>query len=214
MNLQISGLLLVVALFPSSSALTPDECKPLQTPLSLDHFSETWGGRWNSLAAYASHDAFGDALKGTESSWVNINQTAKANEADLIQENRINGTCVFSSSRLVIEGNTGLCSVANVSSQFQLLPSCTDCLVMSINTTGRNLDTLLQKMHYSSSGVTAEEYHIHSLYLMARGSSLQDSDLEKFKQQASCFGFSGEPEFHYDPKNEFCAEGEGVKVVL
>lgn len=33
------------------------------------------------------------------------------------------------------------------------------------------------------------------------GSTLKDSDLEHFKKQASCLGFSGEPDFHYNPKN-------------
>ncbi|XP_032395341.1 uncharacterized protein LOC116704168 isoform X3 [Etheostoma spectabile] len=36
-------------------------------------------------------------------------------------------------------------------------------------------------------------------------STLKDSDVERFKQQASCLGFSREPDFLYDPKNELCA---------
>ena len=34
----------------------------------------------------------------------------------------------------------------------------------------------------------------------AKERTLKDSDLEKFKQQASCLGFSGEPNFDFDSK--------------
>lgn len=37
--------------------------------------------------------------------------------------------------------------------------------------------------------------------LPGKESTMKDSDMEKFKQQASCFGFSKEPDFVYDPKN-------------
>ena len=45
--------------------------------------------------------------------------------------------------------------------------------------------------------------NVHSSFVFlfpARESTMKDSDLEHFKKQASCLGFTGEPDFHYDPK--------------
>ena len=48
---------------------------------------------------------------------------------------------------------------------------------------------------------TCNSRHIFfSFFFPAKERTLKDSDLEKFKQQASCLGFSGEPDFEFDPK--------------
>ncbi|XP_059205486.1 uncharacterized protein LOC131984614 [Centropristis striata] len=212
MNLQLGGLLLVAALFLSSSALTPDECKPLLTPLSLDNVS-TMYGRWNFHMGFIDNEAFRAILKVTESSWMNI--TLSDDKTFVTQQEKLNGTCLATKVEVHINGDTVTISVPNITSHFHLIPGCDGCMVMNIKNTARNLGSLVQKLHLNAN-VTDEELHFPALYLMARESSLQDSDLERFKQQASCLGFSGEPDYHYDPKNEFCAEGEGVmqKFVL
>lgn len=140
-----------------------------------------------------------------------------------------------------------------------MLPSCDGCLVFSINSTARNIHKLLELLNIKTEEreITARSLYllgkkkqvgqkkppfvgnIHQLVLLvpARETSVKDSDLEHFKQQASCLGFSGEPDFRYDPKKgssslnlsmwrkrvsyqnwisflsaEFCREGEGIKV--
>ncbi len=52
-------------------------------------------------------------------------------------------------------------------------------------------------------------FHVSVCLSAARESTVKDSDLEHFKQQASCLGFSGEPEFHYDTK-----KGASLKTSL
>ncbi|KAM6973911.1 uncharacterized protein LKV04_015605 [Tautogolabrus adspersus] len=101
--------------------------------------------------------------------------------------------------------------MANVSSTFQSLPTCDGCMVLNINYTSMNIHKLLEKINISSS-TNEPELKAHALYLMANGTTLKDSDLEDFKKQASCLGFTGEPDFHYNPENEFCKEGEGVMI--
>ncbi|XP_078032209.1 uncharacterized protein LOC117263489 isoform X1 [Epinephelus lanceolatus] len=248
MNLWISSHLLVVGLFLSTSALTPEECQPLVTPLSLADRSVMYG-RTNLIAGYSDGEVFNNILKLTESCWINLSPSSSADRDVMSEENKINGTCVSTTINVTIDSNTmtmslntvTLCnrldlqvnpslilwikdflqdrphltlflsSVANLTSALQLLPSCDSCLLFNVNSTARNLKKLLDKMNFNSN-VTEDEINFQALYLMSRESTLKDSDLEHFKQQASCLGFSREPDFLYDPKNEFCAEGEGVKM--
>ncbi|KAF1382103.1 hypothetical protein PFLUV_G00160970 [Perca fluviatilis] len=70
---------------------------------------------------------------------------------------------------------------------------------MSINATVRDLDKFATMLKLNVD-VSGEEVNVRALYLLGREATLKDSDLERFKQQASCLGFSGEPDFLYDPK--------------
>ncbi|XP_033492783.1 uncharacterized protein LOC117263489 isoform X2 [Epinephelus lanceolatus] len=210
MNLWISSHLLVVGLFLSTSALTPEECQPLVTPLSLADRSVMYG-RTNLIAGYSDGEVFNNILKLTESCWINLSPSSSADRDVMSEENKINGTCVSTTINVTIDSNTMTMSLANLTSALQLLPSCDSCLLFNVNSTARNLKKLLDKMNFNSN-VTEDEINFQALYLMSRESTLKDSDLEHFKQQASCLGFSREPDFLYDPKNEFCAEGEGVKM--
>ncbi|XP_074469163.1 uncharacterized protein LOC141754163 [Sebastes fasciatus] len=213
MNLWLISHFLVAGLFLSSSALTPEECQPLVTPLSLADPSMMLGLS-NFMAGYSDNKVYNAILKLTQSSSMNITESpSNPSEVVMSQKNRINGTCSASTSNVIFDGNTASVSIANVTSMFHLLPTCDGCMLFSINVTARNLDKLLHKIEFNHD-VTEEEIHAHALYLMGPGSTLKDSDLEHFKQQASCFGFSGEPDFLYDPKNGLCAEGEGIKMTL
>ncbi|XP_042362154.1 uncharacterized protein LOC121957581 [Plectropomus leopardus] len=212
MKLRLSGYFLVAGLFLIASALTPEECQSVLTPLSLDDRS-TMYGRWNFIVGYTDHDVFNSILKITESSWMNISTSSSPNEDVVTQEEKMNGTCVATSVTVAVDGKAASTTFANLTSEFHVLPSCDGCLVMSINCTTKNLDKFLQALKIDSNP-TGDEISVRALYLWSRESTLKDSDLEHFKQQASCLGFSRDPDFLYDTKNDFCAEGEGVKVSL
>uniref|UniRef100_A0A3Q1IIX9 Apolipoprotein M n=3 Tax=Anabas testudineus TaxID=64144 RepID=A0A3Q1IIX9_ANATE len=209
MSLRFSVLVLVVELFLSSSALTPEECQPLVTPLSLADASMMLG-RSNLIIGYNDHQVYKSILKMTETGWLNFTASpSKPNELLMSQENRINGTCLSATTNIIIDGNTAKASFANMTSESHVLPSCDGCLVLSMTGYARNINKILNLINMSSG---EEEITARALYLLARETKVKDSDLEHFKQQASCLGFSGEPDFHYDPKKEFCREGEGFKM--
>ncbi|XP_039676290.1 uncharacterized protein LOC120571417 isoform X1 [Perca fluviatilis] len=212
MNLWLSAHFLVAGLFLSCSALTSEECQPLVTPLSLVDPSMMYG-RSNFLVGYVDRDIYRGILKTTESSWMNFTASPSANEVVMSQTNKMNETCLASSVKVTIDGNTATTSIANTTSVFHFLPSCDGCLVMSINATVRDLDKFATMLKLNVD-VSGEEVNVRALYLLGREATLKDSDLERFKQQASCLGFSGEPDFLYDPKKGFCAEGEGIKLEL
>ncbi|XP_067360415.1 uncharacterized protein [Channa argus] len=209
MNLCLSSLFLVVGLFLSSSALTPEECRPLVTPLSLADPSMMFG-RTNFIVGYSDHEIYKDILKVTDSSWLNITASpSSTNEIVMSQENRINGSCLASTSTVTLDGNTAKVTYANITSAFHLLPSCEGCVLLSINSTARDADKMLRLMNFIT---TEKEISAHALYLLARETTVKDLDLEQFKQQASCLGFSGEPDFHYDPNKDFCHEGDSTRI--
>ncbi|GLD70144.1 uncharacterized protein AKAME5_002146400 [Lates japonicus] len=207
MNLWF-GHFLFAALFLCSSALTPEECKPLVTPLSLADPSMMFG-RTNFLVGYTDTELYNNMLKVTDSSWLNISASDTPNKVIISQENKMGGKCLSSLVGVTIDGDTATTSYANVTSVFHLLPSCDGCLVFNINSRARNIEKFLSLMNMTS---TAEEITTHALYLLGPESTLKDSDLEHFKKQASCLGFSREPDFVYNPENGFCAEGEGIKM--
>ncbi|XP_056267000.1 uncharacterized protein LOC130191328 [Pseudoliparis swirei] len=207
MTLRLSSLLLAAGLLASSWALTPEECRPLMTPLSLE--PSTLYGRFNFLSGYTDNEVYNNILMFTESYWMDGHPSPSSPDTVAATTySKLNGTCMSLRSNFTIDGNTGSTSIANMTSVFHLLPSCDGCLLMNINSTGTNLDKFLTEMNFKNN-VTAEKINVHALYLMSRGTTLKDSDMEDFRKQASCFGFNREPDFIQDPKNDFCPEGEG-----
>ncbi|KAF1382102.1 hypothetical protein PFLUV_G00160960 [Perca fluviatilis] len=198
MNLWLSAHFLVAGLFLSCSALTSEECQPLVTPLSLVDPSMMYG-RSNFLVGYVDHDIYRGILKTTESSWMNFTASPSANEVVMSQTNKMNETCLASSVKVTIDGNTATTSIANTTSVFHFLPSCDGCLVMSINATVRDLDKFATMLKLNVD-VSGEEVNVRALYLLGREATLKDSDLERFKQQASCRLGSESRRLLYDPK--------------
>uniref|UniRef100_A0A3P9PSH8 Uncharacterized LOC103472539 n=1 Tax=Poecilia reticulata TaxID=8081 RepID=A0A3P9PSH8_POERE len=165
----------------------------------LTEYDEIYG-KVNFLAGYTDHDFHGDMLKLTESSWVNITKSPKGNnEIVMIQGSNINGTCLKNTQSMNIEGNTITSSILNMTSESHVLPSCDGCLVLMINSTTKNVKILIQLFKLSASN-TQEEISARSLYFLGRGSAMAESDMELFKKQASCLGFSGEPNFLHKPE--------------
>ncbi|XP_028457982.1 uncharacterized protein LOC114571296 [Perca flavescens] len=216
MNLWLSSYFLVAGLFLSSSALTPEECQPLVKPLLLIEPSMMYG-RWSTLAGYVDGEGFNAILKATESVSVNVTQSPSSPNVVVISEkDKINGTCVDLALNLTIDGNTasGKCVTVKTQkvlqlgdmlfSELHILPSCDGCFILNVNTTVRNLNMLFQQLNINMD-VTVGEVNIRAIYLIGKETTLKDSELEHFKQQASCLGFSREPDFIYDPKNGFCA---------
>uniref|UniRef100_A0A8C2Z6R3 Uncharacterized protein n=1 Tax=Cyclopterus lumpus TaxID=8103 RepID=A0A8C2Z6R3_CYCLU len=198
MNLWLSTQFLVAGLFLSSWALTPEECRPLITPLSLK--PSMMFGRSNFLFGYTDNEFYNEYLKHMESYWIDINHSSSiVNNKNILR---------FSVEMINIQF---LSLDSNFSASFHMLTTCDDCLLYSFNRTATNLDKMLEKMELNIKA-TAEETHYRGLYLMARGTTVKDSDLEHFRKQASCLGFNREPDFIYDPKNDFCSECEGRKI--
>ncbi|XP_077937187.1 uncharacterized protein LOC120826944 isoform X2 [Gasterosteus aculeatus] len=194
MNLWLGLHLLLAGLLLSSAAPTPEECRPLITPLSLADPTVMYG-RTNLMLGYTDKEIYTNILRKTQSLWLSISQSPSSpNTHILFQHNRINGTCLLSKVNLTIDGNTGSTSHLNITSVVQMLPGLEGFLVFSIESTIR------------------EELNVRALYLMARETTLKDSDREHFRKQASCLGFSREPDFTHNPDNAFCAEGEGLMI--
>ncbi|KAF7211571.1 putative LOC107396831-like protein [Nothobranchius furzeri] len=211
MNLWLSGFILFASLFLCSSAPTPEECNQLVKPLSLADPSMMFG-KMHFIAGYTNHKVYKAVLKITESSWVNIKASPSSNTQVLMtQENKFGGICLGSTVSVTIDGDTARASIPNINSVFHVLPSCNGCLVFSINSTARHMKELLKLMKIKEA-FEDDEIHTQVLYLLSREFTLTDSDLEHFKKQASCLGFSGDPDFRYNPIKTFCQEGEGLRL--
>ncbi|XP_060948370.1 uncharacterized protein LOC133025662 [Limanda limanda] len=208
MNLWLSAHFLVVGLFVCSAAPTPEECSQLVSPLSVDIGSKMLGS-WNVLACYTEGELFNYFLNLTESSRLNITNSSDGG-VEFSEFNKIGGQCISSVAKVKIHGATATVSMMNITSVFHVLSSSDDSLIFDVNSTIGNMDQMMSFMNITVPGV--EGTTAHTVYLMGRETTVKDSDLERFKQQASCLGFSREPDFHHDLKNGFCTEEESVKL--
>merc|ERR1712002_697271 len=146
------------------------------------------------MGGFSDHEAYVSILKVTDSTWVTMSPSPHhVNTVSMTQENKMNGTCFVSTVDVTTQGDTATMSAANVTSYFHVLESCPDCLIFSINSTATNLDKVLALMKLNN--VIAEEFSVRSFYLFSREKTVKDSDLEYVKKQASCLGFTGEPDF-------------------
>ncbi|KAK5610741.1 hypothetical protein CRENBAI_000502 [Crenichthys baileyi] len=127
------------------------------------------------------------------------------------QASKTNGTCMKFVVTVKIEGDTIIASYLNITSEFQVLPSCDGCLVFMINGTAKNIKQLLHAMKLSNLELP-EGISARSLYILGKGQTLTESDLEHFKKQASCLGFSGKLDFLFNPEKGLCKEGEGISM--
>ncbi|XP_035771193.1 uncharacterized protein LOC118455659 [Neolamprologus brichardi] len=227
MNLWLSFHFLFAALVLSSSALTPEECKPLVTPLSMEDPSVVrllwllprsvgWPVEFTGERGAEVRLVQTDLQSAGGSRQQTVTEGRRVSEVGVslffLSDVLRNGTCMISTTNVTFEGNTATVEMANSTSSFYLLPSCDGCLVFMINSTARNTKHLLKLLKIDLDA--SDEIAAHSLYLLGKGSTLKEPELEHFKQQATCMGFSGEPHYIYNPEKSFCAEGEGIKVPL
>ncbi|XP_051925842.1 uncharacterized protein LOC127603539 [Hippocampus zosterae] len=190
---------------------TPEECAPLLAPLPLNDRQQL-SGKWTFISGYTDNKVFDAILKISGNTRVTISAAAH-NDKDLVlyEEMMMNGTCFGTKMNMSIDGNVASGKMQNISSAYHLLPTCDGCQLLSINSTGHNLKTFLEAFGIHLDEAVNDEISARSLYLFAPGNTVKDSDLEQFKKQAHCLGFSGEPNFIIDPKQDFC---DGHEVVM
>ncbi|XP_038134592.1 uncharacterized protein LOC119779127 [Cyprinodon tularosa] len=210
MNLWLSSLLFALLLL-SSSAETPEECQPLVSPQSLADPSVMFG-RVNLLAGYADHAFYKAMMKMAESSWTNITGSpADNNEILMHLRSRANGTCVKATTKAKIEGNAMTSGNQHGTSEVYLLPSCDSCIVFLMKTTMPDFGFLLKMIQPSDADMPVANT-ARALLLQGKGQSVTESEMEHFKKQASCLGFSGELDYLYNPDISFCKEEECIEM--
>ncbi|XP_034016697.1 uncharacterized protein LOC117501842 isoform X1 [Thalassophryne amazonica] len=203
-----AGLVLISDVSP-----TPEDCQHLVKPLSLKDFS-MFSGTWYFIEGFTDSPPFKSILKVLETTMLKMVPTPRnAAVLRLIEENKFNGTCYGSKFNITIYHDTAMTKTGTIETVFHLLPTCSDCLLFSINTTGTGFDKI-QKMLGLPVTVGDEEIHARAFYLMSQKTSVKEEDLQHFKKQAACAGFSGDSDYQYDSSKEFCAEDEGQEITF
>uniref|UniRef100_A0A8C5NEI4 Uncharacterized LOC114458515 n=1 Tax=Gouania willdenowi TaxID=441366 RepID=A0A8C5NEI4_GOUWI len=162
MKLQL--LLFSVLLRLSVSAPMGDNCDTLTQPLSLENTSVLEGGA-HLLYGYTDNDVYKMFLNMTQSSAFNI--TVHNGNVTFHEENKINGSCIGMTVELEIKDNTVTMSANDVKSSLHLLPTCEGCYVFYGNSSAKNLDKLLSKMHLNVDHV-GDVVNAHALYFFGR----------------------------------------------
>uniref|UniRef100_A0A3Q3G843 Uncharacterized protein n=1 Tax=Labrus bergylta TaxID=56723 RepID=A0A3Q3G843_9LABR len=186
MNMWFSSLFLVAGLFLSCSAQTVEECRPLITPLptfepvSLQCFLP---GVLGNIYYYflTVHILFKTTQSHISSAPSAVNHLyLYCPFHTIIMQHKSNFTCTYHS-----------------------LPTCEGCLIYTVDS--RTNNQLIHIMNIDEPKTIAEVESYRAFYLMAKESTVKHSDLEHAKKQAMCLGFTGEPDFIYNPEN--CRNG-------
>ncbi|XP_060915740.1 uncharacterized protein LOC132991125 [Labrus mixtus] len=200
MNLWFSSLFLVAGLFLSSSALSVEECRPLVMPLPT--FEPSYG-RWIFIMGWITGDPHRVLFKTTQSQWIDFIKTSP-NDKEFVQDIGIRHPtyCKYGSHPITIHSNTALTDKSNFTCTYHSLPTCEECLLYFVDS--RTNNQLIHIMNITEPKNIAEVESYQALYLMAKESTVKHSDLEHAKKQARCLGFTGEPDFIYNPENSLC----------
>ncbi|XP_068428049.1 uncharacterized protein [Clinocottus analis] len=210
MNLWLSSSFLVAGLFLCSSALTPEECQPLITPLYIT--PPMLYGKTHFLYGYYDNEVYKGYMKNVQSYWFSITQSSTSpNDIHLATENRLNNTCLSLDVIGTIDGATIKTKFDNFTSTYKMLPTCDGCRLYSFERTTKDLDTMYKKMRLNAK-ITSDQITMRGLHLFVTKTTVTPAELEHFRKQASCLGFTGEPDYIHDHKYEFCPEGQGLRM--
>jgi len=194
-------LLVVVSLSlcdPTPPA-TPQDCQSLVTPLTLDNHGKI-EGRWTFIEGFADQDS--GLFFGVDSSWVDIKASPEDNITYTMMEyNRVNGTCETVQIKTTpVSGSDIIMEMAFSSDPFidrgTFLSTCVNCLLLNFTSAAKGVDG-----------------PIYFLHMYVREGSLKESDRQVFHQQAKCLNLSPPAGFHYNPKQDFCAEDNKTVIV-
>uniref|UniRef100_A0A3Q3GW99 Uncharacterized LOC110002067 n=1 Tax=Labrus bergylta TaxID=56723 RepID=A0A3Q3GW99_9LABR len=204
MNLLFSSLFLVAGLFLSSSALSVEECRPLITP--LPRFEPVSLLCWVCRLALAFR-IFSILFKTTKSQWVDFIQTSPDHK-EFVQDIGIS----LGASQIVSTSNYSAFVLifyfpeSNFTCTYHSLPTCEGCLLYTVDS--RTNNQLIHIMNIDEPKTIAEVKSYRAFYLMAKESTIKHHELAHAMKQAKCLGFTGEPDFIYDPKDTLCDKDE------
>ncbi|KAK5855520.1 hypothetical protein PBY51_005617 [Eleginops maclovinus] len=166
----LRGLLLVAGLVLSSWALTPEECEPLVTPVSLADSSMIHGVTY-FLAGYAKTNVSQALLRNCDSFWINVTESGPQNLV-FAQFNKVNGSCTHSLFNVTVDVHTATGFFANITQSFHILPSSDHLIVVAINNTIRNSPIVNRRM--KNIGEVPEEFINSSLFMLGRNATLSE----------------------------------------
>uniref|UniRef100_A0A3Q3LN63 Uncharacterized LOC109978022 n=1 Tax=Labrus bergylta TaxID=56723 RepID=A0A3Q3LN63_9LABR len=192
MNLWFSSLFLVVGFFMSSSAQSVEECRPLVTPLPT--FEPSYG-KWIFIMGWIDSEPFKVLFRSAKSQWIDFRQTP-GYPKELVEDIGISPTsCKYGSSPVTLHMNT---AVTDSNCTYHSLPTCEGCLLYTVNS--RNNNNLLPTMNIINPTTIHEVKGYRAFYLMAKENHVKHYELVRTMKQARCLGFTGEPDFIYDPE--------------
>ncbi|CAL1583948.1 unnamed protein product [Knipowitschia caucasica] len=189
-----------------SSELVREEC--LQVPLSLQNKTKV-SGQFYFLHGFTDNHLYRTLLNLTSSFWVNITET----ESGLTMEqfNKMNGTCLKTLATVAISGDTGIVTVANMTSQVQYFSLGDSSLVLDITASSPGVRDFVKKVNLDPDQFSPD-LNARAFYLMSHDPVVSDSDLELFRLRADCKGFRGNPDYVHK-NQEYCSEEESILMV-
>uniref|UniRef100_A0A3Q3NPW9 Uncharacterized protein n=1 Tax=Labrus bergylta TaxID=56723 RepID=A0A3Q3NPW9_9LABR len=117
----------------------------------------------------------GALFKTTKSQWIDFIQTSRDHK-QFVQDIGISFTCTYHS-----------------------LPTCEGCLLYTVDS--RTNNNLIHIMNITEPQTIAEVESYRAFYLMAKENHIKHHELVHAMKQARCLGFTGEPDFIYDPED-------------
>ncbi|XP_060915717.1 uncharacterized protein LOC132991113 isoform X2 [Labrus mixtus] len=203
-DVGIRLLFLVVGFFMSSSAQSVEECRPLVTPLPT--FEPSYG-KWIFIMGWIDSEPFKVLFRSAKSQWINFRETP-GQPKELVEDIGIRHPtyCKYGSSPVTLHMNTAVTDKTNFSCTYHSLPTCEGCLLYTVHS--RNNNNLLPIMNITNPTTIHEVKGYRAFYLMAKENHVKHYDMMHTMKQARCLGFTGEPDFIYNPENSLCSNDD------
>uniref|UniRef100_A0A8C6WNA8 Uncharacterized protein n=1 Tax=Neogobius melanostomus TaxID=47308 RepID=A0A8C6WNA8_9GOBI len=212
MRLCVSAvLLLLLALTRAAPGPGSEEC----SKFSILKDKTQILGRTYMLVAFTDNNLSRNAFGLISSLWSTITETQTG--FSVAQFNKMNGTCLESRFNMTTSGDTIKVLMHGMMTESQLLNFSNTSLILDLRATAKNITTMIQKFHlarYVNLGpsVTSQDLKAHNLYLISKEPDLNEMDLQRFRAHAKCKGFTGEPDFLRNSREEYCTEEESAPI--
>ncbi|XP_060915730.1 uncharacterized protein LOC132991119 isoform X3 [Labrus mixtus] len=181
----------------------------MSTSYSVNHSSvdSRSYGKWIFIMGWIDSEPFKVLFRSAKSQWIDFRQTP-GYPKELVEDIGIRHPtyCKYGSSPVTLHMNTAVTDKTNFSCTYHSLPTCEGCLLYTVNS--RNNNNLLPIMNITNPTTIHEVKGYRAFYLMAKENHVKHYDMMRTMKQAKCLGFTGEPDFIYDPENTLCIKGK------
>uniref|UniRef100_A0A8C6TDN6 Uncharacterized protein n=1 Tax=Neogobius melanostomus TaxID=47308 RepID=A0A8C6TDN6_9GOBI len=212
MRLCVSAvLLLLLALTRAAPGPGSEEC----SKFSILKDKTQMLGHSHMLAAFTDNVFSRNILGAISSLWSRINETQTG--LNVAQFSKMNGTCKESRFNMTTSGDTAKVVMFGMKSECQLLNFSSTSMIMDFRATTNNIATFIEKFHLDPNinhgpSDTSQILKAHDLFLISKEPDLNEMDLQRFRAHAKCKGFTGEPDFLRNSREEYCTEEESAPI--
>ncbi|XP_014844124.1 PREDICTED: uncharacterized protein LOC106918696 [Poecilia mexicana] len=193
MKMKCAAAVVLLSLFSLGLSAPLSSCDDLLKPITIS--KEEMLGRWYYIGGSSDIPGSRSLAYLMTDSWLDLNVTSKSNVLNIVQSQRIFGTCFSLAYDVIFENSTMLIEQPFYLKEVYLSTECADCLVAK--------EDIISATNFTS------------LLIFSRSRSISPAALELLKKQAECLQMPTPIMLNSD--NEICPDditpSEGLSAI-